>query len=57
MRTLTDDMREIDEALTHAHASLRSFEAQGQPHCASLIRRKIDTLLDLRLMLHPDETP
>lgn len=48
---MADDLAEIDEGLEHARASLRSFEAQGQLACAEAVRRKIDTLLDMRLLI------
>lgn len=48
---MADDLAEIDEGLAHARASLLSFEAQGQLACAQAVRRKIDTLLDMRLMV------
>jgi hypothetical protein len=49
--TLSADVRALDESLTHHRASVRSFEAQGQMRMAEMVRRKIDTLLELRLML------
>jgi hypothetical protein len=55
MRTLTDDVRELDESLRHHRASLRGYEAQGQMRLAEALRAKIDTLLEFRLMLTQGE--
>lgn len=51
MRTLTDDLREIDEGIIHATRSMRSFLDQGQMRMAEIAERKRDTLLELRLLV------
>jgi hypothetical protein len=54
--TIVDEVREIDEGLAHATRALHSFRSQGQLRMAEVAQRKIDTLLELRLMVTQGET-
>lgn len=44
------DLCEIDEAIRHALASRNQLRSKGQLRMAEVAQRKLDTLLDLRLI-------
>jgi hypothetical protein len=49
-RTDSADLREIDEALSHAVRARNDLRSKGQLRMAEVAERKVDTLLDLRLI-------